>query len=199
MSGISESLAGAVSPEAMPMVVAALVMIGTLGILWVLSSALLADRMALRRRLELTGSLEPRTAGAGSVVSEHRRKQSIEKALSEMARRERSKQRAKLTLAMRLSQADLPWTVTSFYLRAVGAGVFATKLARPERWSAASRSARSRVSSASTSTSRRSGRGGRGSSWKNSRTPSTSSRAASRLVCRSATASRPSPPRGRSP
>ncbi len=97
-----------------------------LGMLWVASQAFLSDRIALRQRLELAGGIEPRIAGAGNIGSEHRRKQSIEKALSEMARRERSKQRAKLTLPMRLNQADLQWTVTSFYVRAGGAACVAT-------------------------------------------------------------------------
>jgi tight adherence protein B len=96
------------------------VLAGTLGMLWVVLDAFLSSRIALRRRLELASGLEPRTAaaGGGGVISEHRRKQSIEKALSDMAKRERSKQRAKLTLPMRLNQADLSWSVTSFYLRA---------------------------------------------------------------------------------
>ena len=126
MSALLDGLAGSLSPRMVPVVVFVLVMAGTLGMLWVAFGGYLSDRTALRRRLELAGGLEPRVPGAGSVVSEHRRKQSIEKALSEMARRERSKQRAKLTLPMRLSQADLTWTVTSFYLRAAGAAFVAT-------------------------------------------------------------------------
>jgi tight adherence protein B len=122
MSALQESLAAALSPEVLPVVVFLLVMIGMLGMLWLLVNVFLADRIALRRRLELASSIEPRAAGPGSVVSEHRRRQSIEKAITEMARRERSKQRAKLTLPMRLSQANLPWTVTSFYLRSAAAG-----------------------------------------------------------------------------
>ena len=117
-----DKLAGLLSPELMPALVFVLVMAGMLGMLWVCFDALFGDRIALRRRLELAGGVEPRVAGPGGAVSEHRRKQSIEKALSEMARRERSKQRAKLTLPMRLSQADLSWSVASFYARAVAAG-----------------------------------------------------------------------------
>lgn len=112
--------AALLSPELTPVLVFVLVMAGTLGMIWVAFDVLLSDRVALRRRLELAGGFEPRSAasGGGGVISEHRRKQSIEKALSDMAKRERSKQRAKLTLPMRLNQADLTWTVTTFYLRA---------------------------------------------------------------------------------
>jgi tight adherence protein B len=120
-----DSLVEALAPELLPVVVFVLVLAGTLGMLWVGFEATLADRMALRRRLELAGGFEPRTPGSSGPVNEHRRKQSIEKALSEMARRERSKQRAKLTLRMRLSQADLSWTVASFYIRSAAAGVAA--------------------------------------------------------------------------
>jgi tight adherence protein B len=120
-----DKLAAPLSPEMMPAVVFVLVMIGTLGILWVIFDACFSDRLALRRRLELAGGPELRAPGGGGVVNEHRRKQSIEKALSEMARRERSKQRAKLTLRMRLNQADLSWSLASFYVRAVAAGALA--------------------------------------------------------------------------
>ena len=123
MSALPERLAGAIGPDMLPIVVFVLVLTGTLGVLWVLANGFFSDRVAMRRRLELAGSFEPRAPGTGGVVSEHRRKQSIEKALTEMARRERSKQRAKLTLPMRLSQADLSWTPTGFYLRAIGAAV----------------------------------------------------------------------------
>jgi tight adherence protein B len=125
MSAMMDKLPASLSPELMPVLVFVLVMSGMLGMLWVIFDACFADRLALRRRLELTGSFEPRTTGAGGVVNEHRRKQSIEKALSEMARRERSKQRAKLTLRMRLNQADLTWSVASFYARAIAAGALA--------------------------------------------------------------------------
>jgi tight adherence protein B len=121
-----DKLAASLSPEMMPAVVFVLVMIGTLGILWVLFDACFSDRLALRRRLELAGGPELRAPGGSGVVNEHRRKQSIEKALSEMARRERSKQRAKLTLRMRLNQADLSWSLASFYVRSVAAGAFAS-------------------------------------------------------------------------
>lgn len=116
---------GSISPELMPLVVFALVMTSVFAMLWIALDFFLSGRMALRRRLELAGGFEPRTSasGGGGVISEHRRKQSIEKALSDMAKRERSKQRAKLTLPMRLSQADLSWSVTSFYLRAAAAAI----------------------------------------------------------------------------
>ena len=87
-----------------------------MGLSWALFRDALNGTAAHRRRLEQAIGLEVKTA-TGTVISEQRRKQSIEKALNDMASRERAKQRAKLTLKMRLHQADLPWTPTSFYLR----------------------------------------------------------------------------------
>jgi tight adherence protein B len=131
MIGIVEKLPESLSPGIMPAMIFLLILIGMLGMLWVIADAYFGQRFALRRRLELASAVESRTPGpGGGALNEHRRKQSIEKALSEMARRERAKQRAKLTLRMRLNQADLSWTVTSFYVRAVLASIAAIGAAR---------------------------------------------------------------------
>ena len=90
------------------------------GLSWAMFRENLNGMAAHRRRLALAIGSEVKSVGGGAV-SEQRRKQSIEKALNEMANRERAKQRAKLTLKMRLNQADLPWTPVSFYLRTAGA------------------------------------------------------------------------------
>ncbi|MFK7944556.1 MAG: type II secretion system F family protein [Paracoccaceae bacterium] len=92
------------------------------GVAWAFFRENLNGMAAHRRRLEMAVGLEVKVTGVGAV-SEQRRKQSIEKALNEMASRERAKQKAKLTLKMRLNQADLPWTPTSFYMRSAGAMV----------------------------------------------------------------------------
>ena len=92
------------------------------GLSWALFRDQLNGQAAYRRRLELAVGLEVKTPG-GNPITEQRRKQSIEKALNEMASRERAKQRAKLTLKMRLNQADLTWTPTGFYARVAGASV----------------------------------------------------------------------------
>ena len=93
------------------------------GLIWILFYPQLSGRSALRRRLELATGIEIKATGSAGGISEQRRKQSIEKALGEMAQRERAKQRAKMTLKMRLNQADLTWSVFSFYVRAVGTGI----------------------------------------------------------------------------
>ncbi len=110
-------------PELVPIAVFALVLTATAGMLYLLFHGRLTGRAALLHRLEVSGGLDIKASGSGGVVSEARRKQSIEKALTEMAQRERAKQRAKLTLKMRLNQAGLDWTVTSFYTRAAIAAV----------------------------------------------------------------------------
>ncbi|MEM7191204.1 MAG: type II secretion system F family protein, partial [Pseudomonadota bacterium] len=79
-------------------------------------------------RLELVAGIEAKTNQGAGGISEQRRKQSIEKALSEMAQRERAKQRAKMTLKMRLSQAGLNWSLGAFHVRAVIAGVAITAI-----------------------------------------------------------------------
>ncbi len=111
-----------------PVLSATVIFLSTLIALGALFYALfypqLSGRSAVRRRLELATGIETKVAGGGGI-SEQRRKQSIEKALGEMAQRERAKQRAKMTLKMRLNQADLTWSVASFYVRATGAGVLA--------------------------------------------------------------------------
>ncbi|MEM7059412.1 MAG: type II secretion system F family protein [Pseudomonadota bacterium] len=99
-----------------------LVLLSVGGLLVALFYGQLSGRSAAIHRLELIAGIETKVTGAGNVISEQRRKQSIEKALNEMAQRERAKQRAKMTLKMRLSQAGLDWSVTSFYIRSVSAG-----------------------------------------------------------------------------
>ena len=64
--------------------------------------------------------LEAASSGGAEGGTEQRRKQSIEKALNELAQRERSNRRARLTLKMRLNQADLPWSVGYFYAISIG-------------------------------------------------------------------------------
>lgn len=111
------------SPELLAFLVFALVLIATVGMLYVLFYGRLSGRSSLLHRLEVAGGLDVKSSGPGGVVSEARRKQSIEKALTEMAQRERAKQRAKLTLKMRLNQAGLGWTLPSFYARATVAAL----------------------------------------------------------------------------
>ena len=117
--------AEALPPEFVPLAVFVLVLTATAGMLYLAFQDRLSGRAALRHRLELAGGIELRSAGSPGTISEHRRKQSIEKALSEMAQRERAKQRAKLTLPMRLNQAGLPWSAPGFYARAAAASAIA--------------------------------------------------------------------------
>lgn len=109
--------------DPVPLLVFLLVLAATAGMLFVLFHDRLSGRTALLQRLELNGGLDTKAPGPGGPISEQRRKQSIEKALTEMAQRERAKQRAKLTLRMRLNQAGLPWSPASFYVRAAAAVV----------------------------------------------------------------------------
>lgn len=133
----TEAALAAIPPEMVPLVVFLLVLSATAGMLYVLFHGRLSGRSALRHRLELAGGLDIKTVGSSGVVSEARRKQSIEKALTEMAQRERAKQRARLTLKMRLNQAGLDWSIASFYARAAAAaaiGVLALHLGTGARW-----------------------------------------------------------------
>ena len=118
-----EAAAAGIPPEYLPFVVFGLVLCATAGLLYLVFHGRLSGRTALMRRLELAGGLDAKPSASGGVASEYRRKQSIEKALNEMAQRERAKQRAKLTLRMRLNQAGVDWTVAGFYLRAALAGI----------------------------------------------------------------------------
>lgn len=95
------------------------------GLLVTLFYSQLTGRAAAINRLALVAGGEAKGPAGTSSVSEQRRKQSIEKALNEMAQRERAKQRAKMTLKMRLSQAGLSWSVSAFHGRAVVASVVA--------------------------------------------------------------------------
>ena len=65
MTMLQNALAS-VPPELMPVLVFVLVLAGTLGMVWVVLDTFMSSRIALRRRLELAGGLEPRTAAAGS-------------------------------------------------------------------------------------------------------------------------------------
>ena len=107
----------------MPLIVGLLAFLAILGLFSALFFNNLNGRSAMRRRLQIHATDEIQATGGGGTINEHRRKQSIEKTLNEMASRERAKQRAKLTLKMRLNQADLSWTLMGFYLRAAGVSV----------------------------------------------------------------------------
>lgn len=119
----------AAPPQLVPVLVFLLVLASVVGMLYVLFHDRLSGRTALLRRLEFAGALEVKPTAGGLAMNEQRRRQSIEKALAEMTQRERAKQRARLTLQMRLSQAGLPWSVASVYLRvALTAAVFVAAL-----------------------------------------------------------------------
>jgi tight adherence protein B len=109
-------------PGLAPILTFVLVLVAVAGLMAALFYPYLTGRAAARRRLELIAGIETKATGA-TGLSEQRRKQSIEKALSEMAQRERAKQRAKMTLTMRLNQAGLAWNLAAFHMRAVGAAV----------------------------------------------------------------------------
>ncbi|MEO1493612.1 MAG: type II secretion system F family protein [Pseudomonadota bacterium] len=113
----------ALAPVAQAAIIFVLVLLATGGLCWAIFAPALSHRAAAVQRLELLAGFEQATTGGPTTMAESRRKQSIEKALSEMADRERAKQRAKMTLKMRLSQAGLDWTPFSFYMRAVGIGL----------------------------------------------------------------------------
>lgn len=110
--------AGLIPPGLQPVAVFVLVFLAVLGAIYALFRNSLSREAALRTRLELATGIETQNTRGTGTTSEQRRKQSIEKALHEMASRERAKHRAKMTLKMRLNQADLPWSVFGFFLRA---------------------------------------------------------------------------------
>lgn len=117
------------SPGVMTAAIFAFVLLAVGCLLVSLFYTQITGRSAAVSRLELIAGGETKSGRAGNVVSEQRRKQSIEKALSEMAQRERAKQRAKMTLKMRLNQAGLNWSPMDFRVYAtvlaiVAAAVF---------------------------------------------------------------------------
>lgn len=116
------SLIETLPPMVVPVMVFILAFLSIAGLMWALFQQHLNGMAAHRRQLEIAIGAEVKIQGGGGA-NEQRRKQSIEKALNEMASRERAKQRAKLTLKMRLNQADLAWTPISFYVRVVGTSV----------------------------------------------------------------------------
>lgn len=113
-----------------PVLIFVLVLISVSGLLFVLFHNQLSGRTAAVHRLELATGTYAQKSGVMGAVSEQRRKQSIEKALNEMAQREKAKQRAKLTLKMRLSQAGLEWSTSGFYIRAIGAVITSMFIAK---------------------------------------------------------------------
>ena len=118
-----QDLIASTPPMVLSGLIFVLVLVSVGGLLVALFYGQLSGRAAAIQRLELIAGIETKTSGGGNIISEQRRKQSIEKALNEMAERERAKQRAKMTLKMRLSQAGLEWTVASFHVRAVLLGI----------------------------------------------------------------------------
>lgn len=104
-------------PAAGPLIVFVLSFLAILGLFWTLFHGQLSGKNALRRRLRQVAGEQVATTGGSSAALEQRTRQSIEKALNEMTAREQAKQRAKMTLKMRLNQADLTWSPMQFYLR----------------------------------------------------------------------------------
>ena len=104
---------------ALAVMVFLLVLFSVGGLLVALFHSQVTGRAAALSRLELIAGADPKAARGSNIISEQRRKQSIEKALSEMAHRERAKQRAKMTLRMRLNQAGLAWSPFEFHVRAL--------------------------------------------------------------------------------
>lgn len=125
---------GARIVELPPMAVSAMVFLLVLAasgaLLWLLFQDRLSWRATLRNRLANVASFDLSSAGIGGPVTEQRRRHSIEKALNELAERERARQKAKLTLPMRLNQAGLDWGPAGFYLRMGAVAVLALAGAR---------------------------------------------------------------------
>ncbi|HLS19904.1 MAG TPA: type II secretion system F family protein [Paracoccaceae bacterium] len=117
---MSQELATIISglpPGIVPAAVFVLVLTASGALLWLLFQERLSWQAALRNRLGTAAGFELNSPGIGGPVSEQRRRHSIEKALNELAERERAKQKAKLTLPMRLDQAGLDWGLGGFHLR----------------------------------------------------------------------------------
>lgn len=107
-------------PEAMAILVTLLTLFACVGLFHALFQGTLSGRRAALRRLSIAVGVETAVASGTEGSNEQRRKQSIEKALNELAQRERNNRRARLTLKMRLNQAALPWSVGYFYAVSVG-------------------------------------------------------------------------------
>ncbi len=122
VSGILESL----GPQGMAVLVTLLTLLGCAGFFYALFQGTLSGRNAARKRLGIAAGVEAAVVAGPEGGSEQRRKQSIEKALNELAQRERSNRKARLTLKMRLDQAGLPWSIGYFY--ALSASVFLAAL-----------------------------------------------------------------------
>lgn len=102
-------------PLMMTASIMALTMLACLGVLFAMFRNTLTGRRDLLKRLSIAAGIEAHAAAGTEGVSEQRRKQSIEKALNELAQREKSNRRSKQTLKMRLDQAGLPWSVWHFH------------------------------------------------------------------------------------
>lgn len=125
---LGESLVdGALNPVVMTGLIMALTMLASCGVLFALFRNSLSGRRDTLKRLSVAAGIEAHVTAGSEGASEQRRKQSIEKALNELAQRERSNRRARLTLKMRLDQAGLLWSVGYFY--ALSVGVFLAALA----------------------------------------------------------------------
>lgn len=116
MRGLAGSTA-ALPPVAVSAAVFLLVLLAMGAMLWLLFQDRLSGQSTLRNRLGAAANFDLSSPATGGPASEQRRRHSIEKALNELAERERARQRAKLTLPMRLNQAGLSWGLGSFYAR----------------------------------------------------------------------------------
>ena len=125
------SVTEGLSPGVMAALVFGLVLIAVAGVMHALFDVLSSGTSRATKRLRMLAVGEVVVGGAGGVGGgEQRRKQSIEKALGELAARERAKQQARMTLKMRLSQAGLEWTSTGYWVRIVGFGLVSALLVR---------------------------------------------------------------------
>ena len=108
------------NPELLALIVTTLTLFACFGVFYALFQGTLSGRSSARKRLGIAAGVEAAVVAGPEGGSEQRRKQSIEKALNEMAQRERNNRRARLSLKMRLNQADLQWSIWYFYSLCAG-------------------------------------------------------------------------------
>jgi tight adherence protein B len=80
-------------------------------------SWLAGDRSSMDRRIERISSLAQSSTGQAA------RKRSIEETLREISERNQSRQRAKPSLLLRMRQADLAWSKTTYHLVSAASGL----------------------------------------------------------------------------
>ncbi len=110
-------------PELIPIYIALLVTLCAASIVIALLYTYFERRSDTYKRFAAIAAMGP-TVSRSSISDEAKRRKALEATLQELEDKQKSKKSSKLTLMVRIRQAGLTWTMKTYYLVSIGAGIF---------------------------------------------------------------------------